>query len=162
MVLESTCKKKLHPSCGAGVSSQHCHWKNPNKPLQVEVGLNHPLITPQSDNALRDRAGLDLAPWGSGASAQDPMAAPGQAPLPTARSFLGMIGTTSFSLSIQARLGKQLVWCPCDSAAFWCHAGTLWDQLPSAPSPFVAHPSLPSSLLLSSCPKHLGPKAKSR
>lgn len=96
---------------------------------------------------MRDRAGLSLAPWGSGASAQDPMAAPGQAPLPTSPGFPSMIGTTSFILSIRAMLGKQhLVWCPCDSAAYWCHAVTLWDRLPSA-FIIILRPSL--SLFLS-------------
>lgn len=152
MVLESTCKKSRTPAVGLGVSSQHCHWESPNKPVQAEAGLNHALITPQSDNALRDRAGLGLAPQGSEASAQDPVAARGQAPLPTAPSFLGTTGTTSLIPSIQVRLGKQqLVWCPCDSAAYWCHAGTLWDRLPSAsitiPSPSLS-PLLSAPFLL--------------
>lgn len=72
MVLESTCKKSHAPAVELGVSSWHCHWKSPNKSLQAEAGLNHALITPHTDNALRDRAGLGLAPRGSGASTQDP------------------------------------------------------------------------------------------
>lgn len=162
MVLESTCKKSHTPAVGLGVSSQHCHWENPNKPVQAVAGLNHALITPQRDNTL-SRAGL--APRGSGASAQDPVAAPAQAPLPTAPSFPGTIGTTSFILSIQVRLGKQqLVWCPCDSAAYWCHAGTLWDQLPSASntipspslSPFLSAPFLLPQICMAQSQRQVG------
>lgn len=69
MVLESTCKKSRTPAVGLGVSSRHCHWESPNKPSQAEAGLNHALITPWSDNTLRDRAGLGPAPWGSRAGA---------------------------------------------------------------------------------------------
>lgn len=69
MVLESTCKKSHTPAVGLGVFSRHRRWESPNKPPQAEAGLNHALITPQSDNALRDTAGLGLAPWGSGAGA---------------------------------------------------------------------------------------------
>ena len=145
MVLESTCKKSRTPAVGLGVSSWHRRWESPNKPLQAEAGLNHALITPWSDNALRDRAGLGPVLWGSRANARDSAGSTraGSSSHPTRlprRDRHHLLHSRHPSRAGRAAVGPV---CPCRCSPAGVTLGHQGAGCLQPPSPFPAHPFSP-------------------